>query len=61
MVKEREIDADRSWKGSDGLMWMEETKTFRFAFLKHDERQEQPQENNLPDKYHNNTDKGEEK
>ncbi len=32
-----------------------------FCFLKHDERQEQPQQNNLSDKFTIDTDKGKER
>lgn len=34
-------------------------KNVSFCFFKHDERQEMPQQNNLPDKNHNTTDRGE--
>lgn len=51
-VEEREVDADRDvGRGGD--------KNGSFCFYKHNDRQEQPQQNNLPDKNHKKHARGE--
>lgn len=57
--EEEEEERALEWEG-----WVDECrgdKNVSFCFSKHDERQEQLQQNNLPDKNHSNSNKGEER